>query len=70
VLEVHGAKVAEAAGATMGAMDFVALMLYSAMTGATRAVLEAGAPTTMVVRLLEELLVVCQEYAAKSVRSN
>src|SRR5580692_11531965 len=59
------AALAEAAGATMGEMDFVALMLYSAMAGATRAVLEAGAPPMMVVRLREELLVLCQEYAAK-----
>jgi hypothetical protein len=54
----------------MGEMDFVALMLYSAMAGATRAVLEAGAPAKMVVRLWEELVVLCQEYAAKAVRSN
>jgi hypothetical protein len=64
------AALAEAAGATMAEMDFVALMLYSAMAGPTRAVLEAGAPAKMVVRLREELLVLCQEYAAKSVRSN
>ena len=51
-------------------MDFVALMLYSAMAGATRAVLEAGASAKMVVRLREELLVLCQGYAAKSLRSN
>jgi len=35
------AALAEAAGATMAEMDFVALILYSAMAGATRAVLEA-----------------------------
>ena len=64
------AALAEAAGATMGEMDFVALMLYSAMAGATRAVLEAGASAKMVVRLREELLVLCQGYAAKSLRSN
>jgi AcrR family transcriptional regulator len=64
------AALAEAAGATLGDMEFVALMLYSAMAGATRAVLEAGAPAKMVVRLREELLVICQAYAAKSVRSS
>jgi len=61
---------AEAAGATLDDMEFVALMFYSAMAGATRAVLEAGAPAKMVVRLREELLVLCQGYAAKSVRSS
>ena len=64
------AALAEAAGATVGEMEFIALMLYSAMAGATRAVLEAGAPAKMVARLREELLVLCQGYAAKSVRSN
>jgi hypothetical protein len=38
-------------------IEFVALMFYSAMAGAARAALEAGAPATMVVRLREELLV-------------
>jgi AcrR family transcriptional regulator len=61
---------AEAAGVTSGDMEFVALMFYSAMAGATRAVLEAGAPTKMVVRLRKELLVLCQGYAAQSVRSS
>jgi Tetracyclin repressor-like, C-terminal domain len=64
------AALAESAGATLGDMEFVALMFYSAMTGATRAVLEAGAPAKMVVRLREELLVLCQAYAAKSTRSS
>jgi hypothetical protein len=63
------AALAEAAGATLDDMEFVALMFYSAM-GATRAVLEAGAPAKMVVRLREELLALCQGYAAKSVRSS
>jgi hypothetical protein len=35
---------ADAVGTTLGDMEFVALTLYSAMAGATRAVLEAGAP--------------------------
>jgi AcrR family transcriptional regulator len=64
------AALAEAAGATLGDMEFVALMFYSAMAGATRAVLEVGAPAKMVVRLREELLVLCQGYAAKSLRSS
>jgi len=60
---------AEAAGATVEDMEFVALMFYSAMAGATRAVLEAGAPAKMVVRLRKELLVLFQGYAAKSMRA-
>ncbi len=64
------AVLAETAGAPVGDMEFVALMLYSAMAGAIRAVLEAGAAPKMVAQLREELLVLCQEYAAKSVRSN
>ena len=64
------AALADAAGTTLGDMEFVALVLYSAMAGATRAVLEAGAPPKMVVRLHEELLVLCQGYAAKSVGSS
>jgi hypothetical protein len=63
------AALAEAADATLGEMEFVALMLYSAMVGATCAVLEAGAAAKMVAQLREELLVLCQAYAAKSVRS-
>ena len=59
---------AEATGATFDDIEFEALMFYSTMAGATRAVLEAGAPAKMVVRLREELLVLCQGYAAKSVR--
>jgi len=60
---------AKAAGAPAGDMAFVALM-YSAMAGAIRAVLETGAPPKMLVRLREELLKLCQEYAAKSVQSD
>jgi AcrR family transcriptional regulator len=63
------AALAEAAGATLDDMEFVGLMFYSTMAGATRAVLEAGAPAKMVVRLREELLVLCQGYAAKSMRA-
>jgi hypothetical protein len=64
------AALAEATSATWGEMEFVALILYSAIAGATLSVLEAGASEKMVVRLREELLVLCQAYAAKSVRSN
>jgi AcrR family transcriptional regulator len=60
---------AEAAGATVDDMEFVALMFYSAMAGATRAVLEAGASAKMVSRLREELLLLCQGYAALAVRA-
>ena len=52
----------------MDDMEFVDLMFYSALAGATRAMLEARAPKRLVVRLREELLVLCQGYAAKSVR--
>ena len=62
------AALAETTSTAVEDMEFVALMFYSAMAGATRAVLEAGAPAKMVVRLREELLVLCQGYAAKSVR--
>jgi AcrR family transcriptional regulator len=38
------AALADAAGPTLGDTEFAALILYSAMAGATRAMLEAGAP--------------------------
>jgi hypothetical protein len=50
-------------------IEFVGLMFHSALAGATRAVLEAGALKRLVVRLREELLMPCQGYAAKSLRS-
>ena len=53
-------RLAEAAGVPLSDMEFVALMFYSALSGATRAVLESGAPAKVVVRLREELLVLCQ----------
>jgi hypothetical protein len=43
-------------------------MMYSAMAGATRAVLEAGAPIEMVQQLRKELQVLCQAYTAEAVR--
>jgi hypothetical protein len=49
-------------------MEFVDLMFYSALAGATRGMLEARAPKRLVVRLREELLMPCQGYAAKSLR--
>ncbi len=60
---------AKAEGATLNDMQFVALMFHSALAGVTRAVFEAGAPKRLVVRLREELLMSCQGYAAKSLRS-
>ena len=54
----------------MDDMEFVALMFYSAMAGATRAVLEAGRPAKMVVQFREELLVLCSGYVEKSARSS
>jgi hypothetical protein len=62
------AALAEATSATFGDMEFVALMLYSAMAGSVRVALEAGASPKMVVRLREELLMLCQAYAARSAR--
>jgi hypothetical protein len=53
------AALAEATSATRGEMEFVAAILYSAIAGATRSVLEAGASEKMVVRLREDLLVRC-----------
>ena len=40
------------------------MILYSAVAGATPAVLEGGAPAKMVFRLRDELLVLYQECAA------
>jgi Tetracyclin repressor-like, C-terminal domain len=60
---------AEAAGATLDDMEFVALMFYPAMAGATRAVLEADAPAKLVVRLREELLVLRSGYVETSALS-
>lgn len=64
------AALAEASGLAVSEIEFVSLMMYSAMAGTIRAVLEAGAPPKMVVRLREELQVLCQAYAAKAVRSS
>lgn len=60
---------AEASGLTTAEVSFAALMMHAAMAGATRAVLEAGAPPKMVARLREELQLLCQAYATKAVRS-
>ena len=43
---------------------FAIAMMYSAMAGATRSVLEAGASPTMVRKLREHLIVLCQSYMA------
>ncbi len=48
-------------------MEFIALMLYSAMSGANRAVLEAGAPPRMVGRLRAELAMLCRAYTTKTI---
>jgi len=66
--QVFTAALAEASGLPPVEIEFVALMLYSAMAGAIRAVLEAGAPPKMVARLREELQSLCQSYAAKAIR--
>ncbi len=60
---------AEAAGASTDEVEFIAVMLYAAMAGVIRAVLEAGAPAKMVARLREELPALCRIYAAQAVRS-
>jgi hypothetical protein len=48
----------------LGEREFVALLLYSTMAGATGSVLEAGASEKILARLREELLVLCHPYAA------
>jgi AcrR family transcriptional regulator len=67
--KVLAIALAEASGVEVSDVEFVALMLYSAMAGATRAVLEAGAPPKMVTQLRKELLMLCQAYAVESLRS-
>ena len=48
---------------------FAIEMMYSAMAGAIRSVLEAGASPTMVRKLREHLVLLCQSYmAAATVR--
>jgi AcrR family transcriptional regulator len=64
------AALADVTGKQPADVEFIALILYSAMAGTMRAVLEAGAPPKMVSRLREEMPVLCQEYAAKSLRSS
>jgi AcrR family transcriptional regulator len=51
-----------AAGVRFSQIDFTVLMLMSTMAGATRAVLEAGAPPKMVEDLRRHLVVLCQSY--------
>lgn len=43
-------------------LPFTSLMLFSAMGGATRAVLEAGSPPTMVRSLRKQLVLLCRGY--------
>ena len=62
--QAFAAALAEASGRNISDIEFVALMLYAAMAGATRAVLEAGASPRMVSRLRKELQVLCQAYVA------
>jgi AcrR family transcriptional regulator len=59
----------EATKTTVDEIEFVALMIYSAIAGATRAVLEAGAPAKMVAQLHAQLPILCQAYAARAMRS-
>jgi hypothetical protein len=47
---------------------FVIEMMFATMAGATRVVLEAGASPKMVARLREELQILCQAYAAKTLQ--
>jgi AcrR family transcriptional regulator len=50
--------------------EFTAMMLFAAMAGSTRAVLEAGAPPKMVRMLRRELVMLCRAYlrgAAKKI---
>jgi AcrR family transcriptional regulator len=62
------AALAESSGRAVSEIEFVALMIVSAMTGATRAVLEAGSTPKMTARHREELPVLCQAYAAKAIK--
>ncbi len=58
--------IAEAVGKTGAEVEFAVTMMYSAMTGASRSVLEAGAPAKMVAALRRELPVLCQAYLEKA----
>jgi len=49
-------------GARFGDVEFVAQMLFAAMAGTTRMVLEAGASVAMVKKLREQLVVMCLGY--------
>jgi AcrR family transcriptional regulator len=51
-----------APGVRFTQIDFTVLMLMSAMAGATRAVLEAGAPQKMAEDLHRHLVVLCKSY--------
>jgi AcrR family transcriptional regulator len=42
--------------------DFAIQMMFAAMAGTTRSVLEAGAPPAMVQKLREHLVLLCQSY--------
>lgn len=64
--KVLTAAIAEAVGKTEAEVEFVVVMMYSAMTGASRSVLEAGAPAKMVAALRRELPLLCQAYVERS----
>jgi AcrR family transcriptional regulator len=51
-----------APGVRFAQIDFTVLMLMSSMAGATRAVLEAGAPQKMADDLRRHLVVLCKSY--------
>lgn len=63
--KVFTVAIAESAGTTEPEVEFMAMMLYSAMAGAARTVLEAGAPAKMVAALRRELPLLCQAYVAE-----
>jgi hypothetical protein len=48
--------------------EFAIQMMFAAMAGATRAVLEAGAAPGMVQQLREHLVVLCQSYMVANAR--
>lgn len=55
--------------AVSGDEKFAVQMLFGAMTGTTKSVLEAGASTTMVKNLRRHLVLLCQSYVAVSAQA-
>ena len=58
------AMLGTASDATLHPQKFAIQMMFAAMAGATRSVLEAGAPPAMVRNLRDHLVLLCQSYVA------